>query len=180
VFVPAHRAPGYTVFPLREGFFRPESYQLLYTGSHITSYDQTLDGFNTRAHAMIPATRSRRRRVIAYRNDGEVDAMPSIIHYVCQRELLPRVEGALAANGYRVEIRGQPCAHYTTTLIMTRGLTSILLTDGPNQAQAAIEIWGLGQALAAQLLESLSLDVYKPQAVSPATLREADAAMYVG
>jgi hypothetical protein len=63
---------------------------------------------------------------------------------------------------------------------MTRGLTSILLTDGPNQAQAAIEIWGLGQALAAQLLESLSLELHRPSVGSLVTLSEADVARYVG
>jgi hypothetical protein len=114
------------------------------------------------------------------RSTDGVDAMSTIVHYVCQRELLPMVEGALAAHGYRIEIRGQPSANRTTALVMTHGLTSILLTDVPNQALAAIEIWGLGQSLAAQLLESLSLEVHKPSAVTLTTLSEADAAMYVG
>jgi hypothetical protein len=106
--------------------------------------------------------------------------MPTIVHYICEREVLPTVEGALVANGYRVEIRGQPSANRTTALIMTRGLTSVLLTDGPNQAQAAIEIWGLGQALVAQLLESLSLEVRRPSAGSWPSLVAADLAPYVG
>jgi hypothetical protein len=110
----------------------------------------------------------------------EVDAMPNIVHYICERELLPSVEGALAANGYRVDIRGQPSANRITALIMTRGLTSILLTDDPNQAQAAIEIWGLGQAIAAQLLESLSLEIHRPLANSLTALNAADLAPYVG
>ena len=106
--------------------------------------------------------------------------MPNIVHYICEREVLPRVEGALAANGYRVEIRGQPRASRITALIMTRGLTSILLTDDPNQTQAAIEIWGLGQALAAQLLESMSIEIHRPSAGSLTPLIAADLAPYVG
>jgi hypothetical protein len=117
---------------------------------------------------------------MAYRSDKEVDAMPNIVHYICERELLPRVEGALAANGYRVEIRGQPGASRLTALIMTRGLTSILLTDDPNQAQAAIEIWGLGQALAVQLLESMSLEIRRPSAGSLTLPNAANLAPYVG
>jgi hypothetical protein len=106
--------------------------------------------------------------------------MPTIIQYACQRELLPMVEGALTAHGYRVEIRNQQRPNRVSALIMTRGLTTILLTDVPNQALAAIEIWGLGQAIAAQLLESLSLGLYKPSAVSTITLDEAEVAAYVG
>lgn len=106
--------------------------------------------------------------------------MPAIVQYVCRHELLPKVESALSAHGYRVEMRGQPSANCTTTLIMTCGLTNVLLAGGPDQAQAAIEISGLGQSLAAQLLESLSLDVHKPSSVSPAILCEANAAMYAG
>ena len=117
---------------------------------------------------------------MAYRNDGEVDAMPKIVHYICEREVLPKVEGALIANGYRVDIRGQPSANRATALIMTRGLTSILLADDPIQAQVAIEIWGLGQALAAQLLESLSLEIHRPSAGLLTPLIAADLAPYVG
>lgn len=106
--------------------------------------------------------------------------MPTIIHYVCQREYLPMVEGALADHGYRVEIRDQQRSNRISALIMTRGLTTILLTDAPNQTLAAIEIWGLGQAIAAQLLESLSLGLYKPSVVSPIALNEAEVAAYVG
>src|SRR5262245_53969654 len=102
--------------------------------------------------------------------------MPQIVHYICEREVLSKVEGALIANGYHVEIRGQPNANRTTALIMTRGLTGVMLTDGPNQAQAAIEIWGLGQALAAQLLESLSLKLQRPSAGLVTALVGADLA----
>jgi hypothetical protein len=63
---------------------------------------------------------------------------------------------------------------------MTRGLTSILLAEGPNQALAAIEIWGLGQSLAAQLLESLSLEIHRPSAGLLTPLNAADLAAYVG
>lgn len=106
--------------------------------------------------------------------------MPTIIDYVCQRELLPIVEGALADHGYRVEIRGQQQANRMSALIMTRGLTTILMTDAPNQALAAIEIWGLGQAIAAQLLESLPLKLHRPSAVFPTALGEIEAEIYIG
>jgi hypothetical protein len=109
-----------------------------------------------------------------------MNAMPTIIHYVCQREYLPMVEGALTAHGYRVEIRDQQRPNRVSALIMTRGLTTILLTDVPNQALAAIEIWGLGQTIAGQLLESLSLGLYRPSVVSPIALNEAEVAAYVG
>jgi len=106
--------------------------------------------------------------------------MPALMHYQCQRELLPMVEGALAAHGYRIDLPRQLSANRTTALVMTRGLTTILLTEAPDQALAAIEIWGLGQSVAAQLLESLPIELLKPSSASRPALGGADAGMYVG
>lgn len=105
--------------------------------------------------------------------------MPTITHYACQRELLPMVEGALAAHGYRIEIPRQPSAGRSTALVMTRGLTTILLSDSPDQALAEIEIWGMCQSLAAQLLESLPIKLHRPSLIALAALRGADAMAYV-
>jgi hypothetical protein len=106
--------------------------------------------------------------------------MPAIIHYLCARELLPIIEGALAANGYRIDIPRQHGANRITALVMTRGLTTILLTDAADQALAAIEIWGIGQSLAAELLESFPIVLYKPSAISLTALGAAATAAQVG
>jgi hypothetical protein len=110
----------------------------------------------------------------------EGNTMSTMTHYLCRRELLPIVEGALAAHGYRIEIARQTGANSTTALVMTRGLTTILLSDAADQALATIEIWGLGQSLAAQLLESLPVDIHRPSPIALRSRGGADGAAYMG
>ena len=85
----------------------------------------------------------------------------------------------LRPNGYRIEIPRHPSAGRSTALVMTRGLTTILLFDAPDQALAKIEIWGMGQSLAAQLLESLPIKLYSSSSIALAAFGGADAAAYV-
>ena len=87
--------------------------------------------------------------------------MSDYIRYVCAADLLPIVEATLALNGYRVDIPRQRSVGGTSALVMSSGLTSILLAADPASEIALIEVWGVPRAAAAQLLESLPIDLVK-------------------
>ena len=80
--------------------------------------------------------------------------MSNYIRYVCAAELLPIVEATLALNGYRVKIPRQRSIDGASGLVMSSGLTSILLAADPASEFGLIEVWGVPRAAAAQLLES--------------------------
>ena len=83
------------------------------------------------------------------------------IRYACASDMLPVIEAALALNGYRVDIPRQRSIGGASTLVMSQGLTSILLAADPASDIGLIEIWGVPQSAAAQLLESLPIDLIK-------------------
>jgi hypothetical protein len=87
--------------------------------------------------------------------------MRDYIGYACSTDVLPVVEAALALNGYRVDIPRQQSINGASALVLSQGLTSILLTADPVSKIGLIEVWGVPQVTAAQLLESLSLDLVK-------------------
>jgi hypothetical protein len=83
------------------------------------------------------------------------------LRYACAAELLPVVEASLTLNGYRVELPRHRSIGGASALVMSQGLTSILLADDPTSNIGLIEVWGVPQAAAAQLLESLPIDLIK-------------------
>jgi len=83
------------------------------------------------------------------------------MHYTCQAELLPVVEGALAANGYTMDLSLEPHFSATTALVMRCGTTIVLLAHAPNSTVDDIEVWGAGQSATADLFESLPIELHK-------------------
>jgi hypothetical protein len=95
-----------------------------------------------------------------------------MIRYACQSELLPIIEAALAAHGYHIEVPLQKRGNGAGTMVMTRGLASVLLAQYPDNMTLEIEIWGVAQPVAADLLESLPIRLHRQP--SPAiVVREA-------
>jgi hypothetical protein len=84
-----------------------------------------------------------------------------MLRFTCLLELLPMVEGVLAANGYHLETHRPRGAGSSTARVMTRGLTTVALIDAPSHTMAAIGIWGMDQSSAVRLLESLPFEVRK-------------------
>lgn len=81
--------------------------------------------------------------------------------YACPSELAPVLEGALAANGYTIEIAYQENSKGEGAIVMTQGAASVLLTQAATSDQCEINIWGEAQHTAVVLLESLPLDIEK-------------------
>ena len=79
--------------------------------------------------------------------------MVKSIRYTCASDLIPVIETALTLAGYQVELPRQRSIGGANALIMSRGLTSILIGDDPSSQRGLIEIWGVQSAAAAQLLE---------------------------
>lgn len=87
--------------------------------------------------------------------------MSYFIRYTCKAELLPVVEGALAANGYMMDLSLEPHFSDTTAMVMRCGTTTVLLAHAPNSTVDDIEVWGAGQSAAADLFESLPIELHK-------------------
>jgi len=75
--------------------------------------------------------------------------------------LLPVVAGALAANGYTMDLSLEPHFSATTALVMRCGTTIVLLTHAPNSMVDDIEVWGAGQSATANVFESLPIELHK-------------------
>lgn len=87
--------------------------------------------------------------------------MSDYIRYTCSIDMLPVVEDALALHGYRVDIPRQRSVGGASALVMSQGLTSILLAADPASKIGLIEVWGMPQVAVAQLLESLPVVLSK-------------------
>ena len=87
--------------------------------------------------------------------------MSQFMRYTCKSELLPVVEGALAANGYTMDLSLEPHVSDTTALVMQCGTTIVLLVHAPNSSVDDIEVWGAGQSATADLFESLPIELHK-------------------
>jgi len=95
--------------------------------------------------------------------------MLHFIRYTCKAELLPVVEGALAANGYTMDLPAQQHFSGATALVMRCGTTTVLLEHPANSAVDAIEVWGDGQSATANLFESLPIELHKQPPLRSAT-----------
>jgi hypothetical protein len=83
------------------------------------------------------------------------------MRYTCQAEVLPVVEGALAANGYTMDLSLEPHFSDATALVMRCGTTIVLLAHALNSMVDDIEVWGAGQSATADLFESLPIELHK-------------------
>lgn len=83
--------------------------------------------------------------------------MEPVIRYTCRADLLPMLEGALAAHGYRIELPLQKSLGGATAMVMACGGTFILFTHTPTSDVIEIEVWGAAPTAAMNLLESLPL-----------------------
>jgi len=87
--------------------------------------------------------------------------MSDFIHYMCRAELLPIVEGVLAANGYKIEMPQQQRSSGATALVMQSGTTVVLLEHSSNSDMGEIEVWGAGQSATVNLLELQPIELYR-------------------
>ena len=94
--------------------------------------------------------------------------MAPFVHYTCKAELLPIVEGVLAANGYMIELPQQERFSGATALVMRFGATEVLLEHSPNSDIGEIEVWGTGQSATVNLLESQPIELHKQPLLQPA------------
>jgi hypothetical protein len=92
--------------------------------------------------------------------------MLHFIRYSCKAELLPVVEGALAANGYTLDLPAQQHFSGAMALVMRCGTTTVLLEHPANSAVDAIEVWGAGQSATATVFESLPIELHKQPPLS--------------
>ncbi len=92
--------------------------------------------------------------------------MPDCLRYTCQAVMLPVIEGALAANGYEIEVPPRECFSGAITMVMQCGTTTVLLEHTPDSEVGEIEVWGAGQTDAADILESQHLTLHKQPALS--------------
>jgi hypothetical protein len=87
--------------------------------------------------------------------------MSTMTQYTCQRELLPMVEAALAANGYAIQVPRQKQINGATSLVMGQGAVVVLLIESAHHESAEIEVWGEARSAAIRLLESLPIPLRK-------------------
>ncbi|KPV52970.1 hypothetical protein SE17_12335 [Kouleothrix aurantiaca] len=84
-----------------------------------------------------------------------------MIRYTCNHELLPMVEGLLAANGYALETPLSRYINGTHLLVMTRGDGGALLSHSNSSDLASVELWGTAQSATGLLLEGLPFKLEK-------------------
>ena len=57
-------------------------------------------------------------------------------------------------------------------MVMTSGVTSVLLTEAPEHGDAEIEVWGPAHSATVQVLEAAPIELDKQPCDAPAALRE--------
>ena len=87
-----------------------------------------------------------------------------MIRYHCWSGQLPLIETTLAAHGYQVEVPLKRRSNDAGTMVMICGLTSVLLTQLPDNATLEISIWGVAQPVIANVLEALPVRLHKQPA----------------
>lgn len=76
-------------------------------------------------------------------------------YYTCRRAMLPTVEAALAADGYRLELPLTKARNGDRITIMTRGAAIVLLAECAQSDLAAVEVLGNSPDAAITLLDEL-------------------------
>ena len=82
-----------------------------------------------------------------------------MLHYTCGRDRLAEIEMVLVSNGYTVAIPPQKSLSGATAMVMADGANWILLGCPAQSAQLVVEIWGDTETTAAQLLESMRVEL---------------------
>lgn len=82
-------------------------------------------------------------------------------YYTCQRAMLPAVEAALAADGYRLEPPLTREVNGDRIIIMTRDAAVVLLTECAQSELAAVEVLGSAPGIATALLDQLPTGVVR-------------------
>jgi hypothetical protein len=94
--------------------------------------------------------------------------MPRFTRYTCKSELLPTVEAILAAHGHIITVPPRPAPNGVSAMVMTSGVTSVLLTQTPQYGHAEIEVWGPAQTATVQVLEAAPIQLDKQPCNVPA------------
>src|SRR5689334_21460458 len=87
--------------------------------------------------------------------------MPRFTRYTCKPELLPTVEAVLAAHGHTIAIPPHHAANGASAMVMTCGVTSVLLAETSAEDCAEIEVWGPAQTATVQVLEAAPIELEK-------------------
>ena len=87
-----------------------------------------------------------------------------MVHYTCQRVMLPTVEAALAANGYVVEHPLMWEVNGDRMVVMTHLSAVVLLAEREQSEIADIEVYGVAHTFATMLLEQLPICLAKQSA----------------
>lgn len=96
-----------------------------------------------------------------------------MVRYRCLGAMLPVVEAALAAQGYAIEAQCRQEVDRRRSLIMTRGMTTVMLVDHMDGVVGEIEVLGDAQSAVTELLESLPVTLHKqPQSDDASQLWE--------
>jgi hypothetical protein len=83
------------------------------------------------------------------------------IYYTCQAELLPILEGALAAHAYQVEVPLQDDLSRTRSMLLSYGASTVLISHSPKSPVITIEVTGLAQTATVELLDSMPIPLTK-------------------
>jgi hypothetical protein len=102
--------------------------------------------------------------------------MPRFTRYTCKPELLPTVEGVLAAHGHTIALLSHHAPDDTSDIVMTCGETFVLLARTGMDDRAEIEVWGPAQAATVQVLEAAPIELEKQPCDVPASPREREIA----
>jgi hypothetical protein len=86
---------------------------------------------------------------------GGTSTMSDATRYAHKGDLFSRIETALGANGYTIEIPLQNSANGTIAMIMTCGRASVLIGQRADKDGIELEVWGLAANAAVDILESL-------------------------
>ena len=84
-----------------------------------------------------------------------------MIRYACRRDMLPTIEAALIAHGYQIAMPLHKRSSGAGTMVLARGLTSVLLAQELDTALLEIAIWGVVQPAIANVIESLPIALHK-------------------
>jgi hypothetical protein len=103
--------------------------------------------------------------------------MPRFTRYTCKPELLPAVEAVLAAHGHTIAIPPYHAPNGVSAMVMTSGVTSVLLTQTPEHGHAEIEVWGPAQAATVRVLEAAPIELDKQPCDIPTSSREGELGM---
>lgn len=87
--------------------------------------------------------------------------MSQFMRYTCNAGVLPVIKAALIAKGYTLVGAPQAQRTTTTTVVLQRGTTAVLLAQPLSNGVAEIEVWGAAQSAVAAVFESLPIELHR-------------------